>query len=85
VRGLAGDHRDPAGAIQQDNCVNKVRDVTSALPYSTATAGDQNKDACGSTQNRRGPAGAIQQDKAAGGFEQRLPCMTLLHWHAVGL
>lgn len=79
MRGLAGDHRHPTGAIQQDNCVDKVRDVTSALPYSTATVGDQNKDVCGSTQNRRDPAGAIQQDKITGGFEQDLPCMTLLH------
>mgnify|MGYP001809992502 CR=1 FL=1 len=66
VRGLAGDYRDPAGAIQQDNFVDKVKDVTSALPNSLSTLADQNADVRGLAQNYRDPAGAIQQDQATG-------------------
>ena len=66
MRGLAGDYRDPAGAIQQDNFVDKVKDVTSALPNSLSTLADQNADVRGLAQNYRDPAGAIQQDQATG-------------------
>ncbi len=68
MRGLAGTYRDPAGAVQQDNFVDKVKDVTSAVPNATATLADQNADVRGLAGKYRDPAGAIQQDKAAGGF-----------------
>mgnify|MGYP001807749497 CR=1 FL=1 len=69
MRGLAGDYRDPAGAIQQDNFVDKVKDVTSALPNNPlASVADQNKDVRGLAGKYRDPAGAVQQDKATGGW-----------------
>jgi hypothetical protein len=69
VRGLAGDYRDPAGAIQQDNFVDKVKDATSALPNNPlASVADQNKDVRGLAGKYRDPAGAVQQDKATGGW-----------------
>ena len=68
-RGLAGDYRDPAGAIQQDNFVGKVKAATHALPNNTVTVADQSKDVRGLTQTYRDPAGAIQQDNATCGFQ----------------
>ncbi len=70
MRGLAGKYRDPAGAIQQDNFVDKVKDVTSAVPNTTATLADQNADVRGLAGKYRDPAGAIQQDKATGGLKE---------------
>jgi hypothetical protein len=66
VRGDALNYRDPAGAVQQDNFVDAVKDKISALPNSVATVADLNADVRGLAENYRDPAGAIQQDKAAG-------------------
>ncbi len=63
MRGLAGKYRDPAGAVQQDNFVDKVKDVTSALPNSTATVADLNADVRNEASDYRDPAIAVPQDK----------------------
>ena len=63
VRGLAGDYRDPAGAIQQDSFVDKIKDATSALPNSLATLADLNADVRNEASDYRDPAIAVPQDK----------------------
>ena len=64
MRGLAGTYRDPAGAIQQDNFVDKVKEATSALPNnSLATLADLNADVRNEADNYRDPAIAVPQDK----------------------
>lgn len=63
MRGLAGEYRDPAGAIQQDSFVDKVKDATSALPNSLATLADLNADVRYEASDYRDPAIATPQDK----------------------
>lgn len=76
VRGLAGNYREPAGAIKQNRFMATVKGATRALPKHAATVAGQSADVRrlpgdyivhGNPEYRK-PAGIIQQYRATGRF-----------------